>query len=106
MRGRKHVAPFAQYSPNTSGPSSSPSVEPTQAPAPFEIAERAQEAAELLREIVEIALAAGPSGVSRALLAAQACASLGARVLRDPQNPPKPEELVRQLFEALGATYV
>jgi hypothetical protein len=70
------------------------------------VATRAREAVELVQEIVQIALATGPSGLARTFVAAQACAALGARILQDPDNPPKPEELVRQLFEALGATYM
>ena len=67
---------------------------------------RAQEAAELIREIVDIAVATGPSGLSRTFYAAQAFSALGTRLLQDPANPPKPEELLRQLFEALGSTYI
>jgi len=74
-------------------------------PSP-DVTKRAQEAAELLREIVEIAISTGPSGVSRTFYAAQACSALGTRLLQDPANPPKPEELLRQLFEALGSTYI
>ena len=74
-------------------------------PSP-DVTKRAQEAAELLREIVEIAISTGPSGVSRTFYAAQACSALGTRLLTDPANPPKPEELLRQLFEALGSTYI
>ena len=67
---------------------------------------RAQEAAELIREIVDIAVATGPSGLSRTFYAAQAFSDLGTRLLQDPTNLPKPEELLRQLFEALGSTYI
>lgn len=103
-RGRHVAAPSAQYSSNSAPASANAGAR--EAPTPAELATRAQEAVELLQEIAEIAFATGPSGVSRALVAAQACTTLGARILRDPQNPPKPEELVRQLFEALGATYM
>lgn len=113
-------APSAQYSPSSasgalpsssgsSGSSSSNNAGAEARPPPpsaEDLAKRAQEAFDLLQEIAEIAVSTGPSGVSRSLVAAQACASLGARVLRDPNNPPKPQALLRQLFEALGATYI
>ena len=82
---------------STTKPSGQPSPETTG---------RAQEAAELIREIVDIAVATGPSGLSRTLYAVQACSALGTRLMQDPANPPKPEELLRQLFEALGSTYI
>lgn len=122
-RGKRNnnpvFAPSAQYSPSSasgapssssgsSGSSSSNAGAEARPPPPRaeDLVKRAQEAFELLQEIVEIAVSTGPSGISRSLVAAQACASLGARVLRDPNNPPKPQELLRQLFEALGATYI
>jgi hypothetical protein len=101
------VAPAsAQYSPNSSrgAPSSSASsssssassssstnASPEEAPRVEDLAKRAQEAFELLQDIVEIALKTGPSGISRSLFAAQACTELATKILRDPNNPPKPE---------------
>ena len=66
----------------------------------------AREAVDLSQEIIQIIVSTGPSGISRTFAAAQACSALGARLLRDPGIPPKPEVLLRELFEALGATYV
>ena len=54
-----------------------------------------------------VAMETGPSGVARSLSAAQACASLAATLIVSSQNPqPKPEELLRRVFEALGSTYI
>lgn len=66
----------------------------------------AREKLDLSQEIIQIIVSSGPSGVSRTFAAVQACSALGARFLRDPGSPPKPEVLLRELFEALGATYV
>ena len=112
--GGAAVITTAQYTPSSPrGPSSSgsrtpppPSSSSPQQPSVEELTKRAQEALELLQEIVQIAISAGPSGISRTAFAAQACTTLGANILRDPNNPPKPQALVRQLFEALGATYI
>ena len=61
----------------------------------------------LLIDIVTVAVETGPSGVARSLSAAQACASLAATLILSSQNPqPKPEELLRRVFEALGSTYI
>ena len=89
------------YHQNASARSTTSSGQPS-----LDMTGRAQEAAELIREIVDIAVATGPSGLSRTFYAAQAFSALGTRLLQDPANPPKPEELLRQLFEALGSTYI
>ena len=61
----------------------------------------------LLVDILGVAMETGPSGVARSLSAAQACASLAATLIVSSQNPqPKPEELLRRVFEALGSTYI
>ena len=53
----------------------------------------AREKVDLSQEIIQIIVSSGPSGVSRTFAAAQACSALGARFLRDPGSPPKPEVL-------------
>eukprot|EP00976_Prorocentrum_cordatum_P115444 1196012-Prorocentrum_minimum.AAC.4 len=58
----------------------------------------------LLEEIVQITFSAGPSGIPRAIKAAEAVAATGTEWLQG--DRPALPVVLRKLFERLGATYV
>ena len=61
-----------------------------------------------MQEITAILLQVGPQGAFRGVQAAQAVTAVTLEVLASSQGgtPPKPEVVLRKLFEQLGATYV
>lgn len=69
---------------------------------------RADEARVLASEITAIAAGAGATGVARTLNAVESLTRLALKNVQtlDVNDPPSPPKLVRQTFEALGATYV
>jgi aarF domain-containing kinase len=69
---------------------------------------RADEARVLVSEITAIAAGAGATGVARTLNAVESLTRLALKNVQtlDVNDPPSPPKLVRQTFEALGATYV
>ena len=68
---------------------------------------RAEELSALVRDIAQVASSTGPAGVSRTVQAARAIFELGVKTIQSGnlERMTAPSAL-RQLFEALGATYI
>ena len=68
---------------------------------------RAEELQALVRDIAQVASSTGPAGVSRTVQAARAIFELGVKTIQSGnlERMTAPSAL-RQLFEALGATYI
>jgi len=71
---------------------------------PEVVVQQAGEFRALVEEIIQITFSAGPSGIPRALKAAEAVATTGTEWLQG--DRPAPPALLRKLMERLGATYV
>ena len=75
--------------------------------SPEEVLRRAEELGALVQDIAQVAASSGPAGVSRTVQAMQAIFELGVKTLQSGnlERLTAPSAL-RQLFEALGATYI
>ena len=75
--------------------------------SPEEVLRRAEELQALVRDIAQVASSTGPAGVSRTVQAARAIFELGVKTIQSGnlERMTAPSAL-RQLFEALGATYI
>ena len=74
---------------------------------PDYLRKRAEEFGVLVRDIARVASSSGPAGVSRTVQAMRAIFELGAKTVQSGtvEQLTAPSAL-RQLFEALGATYI
>jgi aarF domain-containing kinase len=75
--------------------------------SPEEVLRRAEELGALVQDIAQVAASSGPAGVSRTAQAMRAIFELGVKTLQSGnlERLTAPSAL-RQLFEALGATYI
>jgi aarF domain-containing kinase len=98
-------------------PPSAPRAPPSSSRPPPDAADAARRFAELVSELTQLAVAAGPRGPVRALQGAAALLSVAQEAFADaaarsggaggaPLTPPSAPALLRRLFERLGATYI